>query len=151
MKLSRFLVALLLASLLPGAAPAQISGSGSGSGSGGDDPFARYLFPPDRVMAHSLEIGLEDAQKTAIRNEVQKVQGRFLDSQFELQGESEKMVRLLQEKTIDEGRVLAQVDRILALEKEIKKTQVALLVRIRNILTPSQQAKLSEIQRVGGK
>jgi Spy/CpxP family protein refolding chaperone len=121
------------------------------SDAGGDDPFAAYLFAPDRVMAHSLDIHLEDAQKTAIRNEVQKVQSRFLDAQFELQGESEKMVKLLQEPTVDETKVLAEVDRVLVLEKEIKKTQIALLVRIRNILTPPQRARLAEIQKSGGK
>ena len=117
----------------------------------GDDPFSRFLFAPDRVMSHSLEIGLQDAQKTAIRNEVQKVQSKFLDSQFELQGESEKMVRLLQEGTVDEAKALAQADRILTLEREIKRTQISLLVRIKNILTPAQQAKLVEIQSAGGK
>ena len=116
-----------------------------------EDPFAAYLFPPDRVMSHSLELGLDDAQKGAIKTEVQRVQNRFTDLQFELQGESEKMVRLLQEKPVDETKVLAEVDRILAFEKEIKKMQIALLVRIKNILTPAQQAKLSEIQKAGGK
>jgi Spy/CpxP family protein refolding chaperone len=137
-----FLLALL--ALLPAAASAQ-------TGAGSDDPFARYLFPPDRIMSHSLEIGLEDAQKTAIRNEVQKAQPKFLDVQFELQGEAEKMTRLLQEKPVDEMKVLAQVDRILALEKEIKKTQISLLVRIKNVLTPAQQARLAEIQKTGTK
>ena len=135
---------LLLLALLPAAASAQ-------AGGGGDDPFARYLFPPDRIMSHSLDIGLEDAQKTAIRNEVQKAQPKFTDAQFELQAEGEKMIRLLQEKPVDETRVLAQVDRILALEKEIKKTQISLLVRIKNILTPAQQARLAEFQKAGGK
>ena len=119
------------------------------AGGGGDDPFARYLFPPDRIMSHGLEIGLEDAQKTAIRNEVQKAQPKFTDAQFELQTEGEKMIRLLQEKPVDETRVLAQVDRILALEKEIKKTQITLLVRIKNVLTPAQQAKLAETAKPG--
>lgn len=138
------LTALFLLALLPAAASAQ-------AGAGGDDPFARYLFPPDRIMGHGLEIGLEDAQKIAIRNEVQKVQPKFTDAQFEMQGESEKMIRLLQEKPVDETKVLAQVDRILALEKEIKKAQISLLIRLKNILTPAQQAKLAEIQKAGGK
>jgi Spy/CpxP family protein refolding chaperone len=140
----RNLAAMFLLALLPAAASAQ-------AGGGGDDPFARYLFPPDRIMSHSLEIGLEDAQKTAIRNEVQKAQPKFTDAQFELQAEGEKMIRLLQEKPVDETRVLAEVDRILALEKEIKKTQITLLVRIKNVLTPAQQAKLAEFQKAGGK
>ena len=134
----KLLTALLLATLLSATASAETPG---------DDPFARYLFPPDQVIAHSLDIGLENSQKTAIKNEIQKVQSRFLDAQFELKTESEKMVRLLQEKTVDESRVLAQVDRILALEKDIKKSQVSLLVRIKNILTPAQQSKLAELPR----
>ncbi len=138
----KLLTALLLAAFLSASASAEVPG---------DDPFARYLFPPDQVMAHSLDIGLENSQKTAIKNEIQKVQSRFLDNQFELKTESEKMVRLLQEPTVDEARVLTQVDRILALEKDIKKTQVSLLIRIKNILTPAQQSKLAEIQRAGGK
>jgi len=112
-----------------------------------DDPFARYLYPPDRVMSHAMEIGLEDAQKTSIKIEVQKAQSKFLDLQFEMQGESEKMVRLLQEKPVNETSVLAEVDRILGLEKEIKKAQISLLVRIKNTLTPAQQAKLSDLPR----
>lgn len=140
----KILRGLGLALLLRGVALAQGSPAPS-------DPFAEYLYPPDRVMGHSLELGLDDAQKASIKNEVQKVQSRFTDLQFELQGESERMVRLLQEKPVDETKVLAEVDRILALEKDIKKMQVSLLVRIKNVLTPAQQAKLAEIQRAGGK
>ena len=113
-----------------------------------DDPFAAYLFPPDRVMSHSLELGLDDAQKAAIKVEVRKAQ-KFTDIQFELQGESEKIIQLLQEQLVDETKVLAEVDRILALEKDIKKMQISLLVRIKNILTPAQQSKLSKIQKAG--
>ena len=111
-----------------------------------EDPFVRYLFPPDRVIGHGLELALTDAQKVAVRNEVQKAQGKFVDLQFELQGESGKMARLLQEQPVDEAKVLGEVDRILALEKEIKRIQISLLVRIKNVLTPAQQAKLLELQ-----
>jgi len=141
-----FIAAISLATARPAAADKE-----AGPGGGADDPFAQYLYPPDRVMAHAMDIGLDDTQKTSIRNEVQKVQGKFLDLQFEMQGEAEKMVRLLQEKTIDEAKVLAQVDRILALEKEIKKTQIGLLVRIRNLLTPAQRARLTEFQKSQGR
>jgi Spy/CpxP family protein refolding chaperone len=116
-----------------------------------DDPFAEYFYPPERVMANALEIGLDDAQKSAIKSEVQKVQGKFLDLQFEMQGESEKLVRLLKERPVDETKVLGEVDRILALEKEIKRTQVSLLVRIRNLLTPAQQDKLTQLQKTASK
>ena len=124
-----------------------ISSAGAETPSPGEDPLARYLFPPERVMGHAQEIGLDDAQRIAIRKEVQKAQSKFLDLQFDLQTETEKMTRLLQEKPVDEAKVLAQVDRILALEKDVKKTQIGLLVRIKNQLTASQQAKLAEFRK----
>jgi Spy/CpxP family protein refolding chaperone len=117
----------------------------------GDDPLARHLFPPERVMGRAQEIGLDDTQRTAIRREVQKAQSKFLDLQFDLQTEMETMVRLVKENKVDEPRVLAQLDRVLALEKEIKKTQISLLVRIKNALTPAQQARLAEMPREPGK
>lgn len=140
----RTTVILLLFALSMPAAAAE-------SPSPGDDPLARHLFPPERVMGHAQEIGLDDAQRTAIRKEVQKAQSKFLDLQFDIQTEMETMVRLVKENKVDEPKVLAQLDKVLALEKEIKKAQISLLVRIKNILTPAQQAKLSEMPREPGK
>jgi Spy/CpxP family protein refolding chaperone len=116
-----------------------------------DDPLARFLFPPDKVLGHAQEIGLDDAQRKTIRSELQKAQSRFLDFQFEMQPETEKMVQLLQEKPVDEAKVLAQADRVMSLEREVKKTQLTLLIRIKNVLTPAQQAKVSELQKAEGK
>ena len=138
--MKRSLAALCLAvSLLPSASGEAPSGEG--------DPLGRFLFAPDKVLGHAQEIGLEEAQRKAIRNEVQKAQSKFLDFQFDLQSETERMTLLLREKPVDEAKVLGQVDRILALEKEIKKTQISLLVRIKNLLTAAQQAKLTELQK----
>src|SRR5271169_6710035 len=44
---------------------------------------------------------------------------------------------------MDEQQALAQLEKVLAAEREIKREQVTLLVCIKNILTPDQQAKLS--------
>jgi Spy/CpxP family protein refolding chaperone len=136
-------ILLLLALSIPAAA--------AESPSPGDDPLARHLFPPERVMGHAQEIGLDDTQRTAIRKEVQKAQSKFLDLQFDIQTEMETLVRLVKENRVDEPRVLGQLDKVLALEKEIKKTQISLLVRIKNILTPAQQARLSEMPRDPGR
>ena len=115
----------------------------------GDDPFGRFLFAPDRVMGHASEIGLDDSQRGTIRAEIQKAQPKFLDLQFDIQAEMEKMKNLVSEKRVDESKVLGQLDRVLALEKDIKRTQIALLVRIKNALTSAQQAKLEEIAKNG--
>jgi Spy/CpxP family protein refolding chaperone len=117
----------------------------------GDDPLARFVFPPEKVLGHAQEIGLDDGQRRSIKAELQKAQARFLDLQFEMQPEAEKMAQLLQEKPADEAKVLAQADKVMALEREVKRTHLALLIRIRNLLTPAQQAKMGELQRAEGK
>jgi len=112
-----------------------------------DDPLARYLVPPDLIMAHSQELNLLEKQRAAIKAEVQKAQSKFIDLQWDMKEESEKMVRLLQQTPADEARILEQADKVMSMEREIKKTQLSLLIRIRNTLTSEQVAKLDEIRR----
>jgi len=97
-------------------------------------------------MQHQSEIGLQDSQRATLTSAIQQAQGKFMDTQWKMSAESEKMTRLLQGTQVDEAQVLAEVDRILDLEREIKKAQISLMVRIKNTLTPQQQAKLSEIR-----
>ena len=114
--------------------------------SGGPDDWGRNFFPPELVMQHQTEIGLQDAQRAALTSAIQQAQGKFMDMQWKLSAEGEKMGRLLQSAQVDEAQVLEEVDRILALEREIKKAQISLMVRIKNTLTAAQQSKLAEIR-----
>jgi Spy/CpxP family protein refolding chaperone len=114
-----------------------------------DDPIAQNLFPPELIMKHGGEIGLDAQQRGAIKEAVQQAQSKFLDAQWEMQEESGKMVRLLQARPVDEKAVLAEIDRILDFERQIKRAQISLLVRLKNLLTPAQQARLAELRRAG--
>jgi Spy/CpxP family protein refolding chaperone len=115
-----------------------------GPGPGADD-WGRNFFPPELVMRWQSEIGLQDAQRTSLTSALQQAQAKFMDLQWKLSAEGEKMGRLLQGTQVDETKVLEEVDRILALEREIKRTQISLMVRIKNTLTAEQQAKLSKL------
>jgi len=111
-----------------------------------DDPLAQTLFEPELVMKFRQEINLDDNQYRAIKDAIQKAQTRFLDLQWDMQSEQQKLVQLLKAQPIDEGTALLQVDRLLNQEREVKKTQLSLLIRIKNILSISQQAKLNELR-----
>jgi Spy/CpxP family protein refolding chaperone len=113
----------------------------------GDDPIAQNLFPPELVMQYRQEIGLDEGQAKVMKDAIQKAQTRFLDMQWDMQSEAEKLVLLLKARPVDENAVLAQVDQVLNREREIKKAQISLLVRIKNLLTDSQQNKLMELRR----
>jgi Spy/CpxP family protein refolding chaperone len=111
------------------------------------DPIAQELFPPELVMQYHQEIDLSEGQSRAIRDEIQKAQAKFVDMQWDLQSETEKLVVLLKARPANEAAVLAQVDKVLDRERAIKKTQMSLLLRIRNLLTDAQQSKLMELRR----
>ena len=113
----------------------------------GKDPLAQHVFAPDLVMRHASEIGLDEKQRAALKDAVVKMQSRFLDLQWDMQAESEKLARLLQAAPVDETAVLAQADKVMALERDVKKTHLALLVRIKNLLTAAQREKLEELRR----
>ena len=117
-----------------------------GPGPGGPDDFGRNFFPPELVMQHQSEIGLQDSQRVALTSAIQETQAKVMGTQWKLSAEAEKMGRLLQSTKVDEAQVLEEVDRILALEREIKRGQISLMVRVKNTLTPAQQAKLAEIR-----
>jgi Spy/CpxP family protein refolding chaperone len=111
-----------------------------------DDPIAQNLFPPELVMNHQNEIGLREEQRASIRSEIQKAQLKFVDLQWRLQDESEKMVLLLRQRLVDESKVLSQAEAVMNLEREIKKTHLSLLIRIKNSLSEEQQARLSALR-----
>lgn len=112
----------------------------------GDDPFSRYFFPPELVMAHQQEIALTDRQRVAIQDSMKEAQSKFVDMQFKMTALVETLQQLLRPAAVDEAKVLDQVDRVLSLERDIKRAQVTLMIRIKNQLTESQQATLTKLR-----
>ncbi|MEK6322788.1 MAG: periplasmic heavy metal sensor [Acidobacteriota bacterium] len=113
----------------------------------GPDPIAQNLFPPDLVMHHRQALGLTDDQRAVIKEEMMKAAARFHDLQWQMQDEMETMAALTKGANVDEQKVLAELDKILAIEREVKRTQLTLSIRIKNKLTSEQQAQILEIQR----
>jgi len=116
----------------------------------GGDPIARLLYPPEALLGHAQELGLDDAQKKAIRSEVLTAQKQFLDAQLNMQEASEELQRRLQERPVDEAKALAAADQVMGFERTIKHTHLSLLIRLKNRLTPAQLAKMAEIQKRSG-
>ena len=144
MRAMTFGLALVLATAV--AAPAQ-GNRPPGGGAPSPDPIGRLLFPPELVMQHQEEIGLSDAQRAAIQKELVAAQAKFTDMQWRMTGDMEKLARLLAAGPVDETKALEQLDRVLSAEREVKRTQIGLLVRIKNVLTPAQQAKLMQLRQ----
>src|SRR5713226_1435004 len=116
------------------------------------DPIGQSFFAPELVIQHQEAIGLSAEQKEYLKTEIRQAQLKFTELQWKLQDEMEKLIALAKQPHVDEQQVLAQLERLLAAEREIKREQVTLLVRIKNKLTAEQQGKLLEIRsRPGNK
>jgi Spy/CpxP family protein refolding chaperone len=111
------------------------------------DPIGGKLFPPELIMTHQAELGIDEHQRDAILKELERVQAQFPRLQWQLQAATEQLSSLLDAAKIDETKALAQAGEVMKLEIEIKKTHLGMLIRIRNLLTDAQRVKLLEIKR----
>ena len=110
-----------------------------------EDPLRDVLFPPEAVMQHQQAVGLSEEQKNSLKIEVRQAQLKFTELQWTLQDEMERLVSLLKQSKVDEKQAASQLDKVLGAEREIKRAQLMLLIRIKNNLTSAQQAQLREL------
>lgn len=110
------------------------------------DPLAHLMFPPDMIMNHARQLNLTDEQKTFMRSEVQKTMASFQDLQWKLQDQMELLQETMKSTSVNEQQALAQLDKVLDLEREIKRLHIGLAVRLKNRLTPEQQDQLHKMR-----
>jgi Spy/CpxP family protein refolding chaperone len=133
---------LLLASLLP-------LGAASGDDSHAD-PLAGAFFPPELIVQAHDQIGMSQEQLEAFRAQVQKAQPRSDELRQRLESETAALAALAKQERVDEPALMAQLDKVLDAERDLKHLHMGLLATIKNLLTPDQQTKLREITKDGG-
>jgi Spy/CpxP family protein refolding chaperone len=111
-----------------------------------NDPIAERIFPPELIMKYQKAIQLTETQKNALIAEVKRAQGRIVDVQWDMQRAMEPLVESLGKDKPDEQQVLAQLDKVLAAERDFKRVQLTLAVRLKGILTPEQERMLLEMR-----
>jgi len=113
----------------------------------GEDPLAHLFFAPELVLQHAQDIGLKPEQRTLIINLIKEAQGDLLELQVAMGDRSRRLMQELSTATeVNENAALAMVDSVLATERDIKRRQMRLLIRIRNSLTKEQHDKLHELR-----
>ncbi|HWE01387.1 MAG TPA: periplasmic heavy metal sensor [Tepidisphaeraceae bacterium] len=104
------------------------------------------LVPPEVIMQHADELGIDDAQKEAIHAEFEKAKERFPDLQQNLQKEVAALTEMMSQQSIDQKKAVGQLDKVLDAEREIKRAHLTLVLAIREKLKPEQLKKLSELR-----
>ncbi len=109
-------------------------------------PVESKLFAPELVMEHQAAIGVTPAQRDAILKEIEHGQTEMLHLQWDLNGDKEKLVSVLDADKIDEAKATAAASRVMDDENRIKSTHLSMLVHVKNALSPDQQHKLRELR-----
>ena len=63
-----------------------------------------------------------------------------------MQAAVEELVKQLDAPRVDEGRALAQADKVMGFERDVKRAHLGTLIRIKNVLTDAQRAKLATLR-----
>ena len=112
-----------------------------------DDPLADDMFPPEMIMQHQRELALTDAQKTFMLSEMQRTSTRFNELQWQLQDAMEALHESMKGSQVNEQQALAQLNKVLDAEREIKTLHMGMAIRIKNQLTADQQMKLQTMKQ----
>lgn len=112
-----------------------------------DDPLKDSIFPPEMIMQHQRELQLTEDQKAFMRGEIQRTTTRYNELQWQLQDQVEALAETVKGNTVNEQLALAQLDKVLDSEREIKRLHMEMAIRIKNKLTPDQQMKLQSFRQ----
>ena len=110
------------------------------------DPMHDVMFPPDMILGHARQLNLTEDQKAYMRAEVQKTTTSFNELQWNLQDQMELLHEMMKAPSVVEEQVLGQLNRVLDIEREIKRLHFGLAVRLKNRLTPAQQDQLQKLR-----
>ena len=111
------------------------------------DPIKKLLYPPDLIMSHRSELNLDKQQENTIREELRETQSVVFDLRWQMKDESGRLAEMLQATPINEAAVLNQADKVMGLEQQVKRTHLAMLVRLKNMMNDTQRAQLMEYRQ----
>jgi len=111
------------------------------------DSIAEALYPPDLLLNHARDIGLDEPQRHSIETQWREHRRVVFTMQRTLQQRVADLGEILRRDPPDEHEAMTQLDQVLDAERQIKRFQLSFFISIRNRLTPEQRARASEIRR----
>ena len=109
------------------------------------DVFKGKLFAPNIILENRDALQLSKEQFTAIRAAVVEVQSGVVEQEWDIQEAYQALMLELDKSPIDEDKVLEHASKALLAENQVKKKQMAMLVRLKNLLTADQISHLESV------
>ena len=110
-----------------------------------DDVFKGKLFAPDVILQQQAELNLTKEQFTGIRAAVVEVQSGVAEHEWDMREAYQALMLELDKTPVSEAEVLKYATTALLAENQVKKKQMAMLVKVKNLLTAEQVAYLESV------
>ena len=109
------------------------------------DVFKGKLFAPNIILEQQAELHLTKQQFTEIRAAVVEVQSGVAEHEWDMREAYQALMLELDKVPVDEVEVLKHANKALLAENQVKKRQMAMLVRLKNLLNAEQIAYLEAL------
>ena len=104
------------------------------------------LVAPELILQYKERLKLSQSQQDAIQATVEKAKAKLPALQGQQKTENQALRDKLQSSVSDEKAVLGQLDKVIVQERNIRRLQLALLIRVYNQLNAQQQADVQKIK-----
>jgi Spy/CpxP family protein refolding chaperone len=132
------LTAALAMMILPATAMAQ---QGPGHGEKGQGHFTS----PRHLMRIADDLELRDEQREAIGDILEENRSEIRPLRQEMRQESTTLREMMDDDSVSRQQVFEQLDKVLALEAQVKQKRTAMLLDVRDILDQDQREKAREL------
>jgi len=105
-------------------------------------PLEDHLFKPADILDRQAALSLTPAQRDDIVSDVRRTQAELVDVDARLRAQHERLGQLLEGTHVDAAEAARVAAELVRAEGQVKTLHLGLLVRIKNRLTPEQQAQL---------
>ncbi len=109
------------------------------------DVFKGKLFAPNIILENQVELDLTKQQFTEIRAAVVEVQAGIAEYEWDMREAYQALMIELDKVPVDETEILKHANVALLAENQVKKKQMVMLVRLKNLLTAEQIAYLESV------
>ena len=110
-----------------------------------EDVFKGKLFAPNIILEQQGALNLTKEQYTEIRAAVVEVQTGVAEHEWDMREAYQALMLELDQAPIDSAAVMKYVNTALLAENQVKKKQVAMLVKLKNLLTGEQIEYLESV------
>jgi Spy/CpxP family protein refolding chaperone len=157
--LFQILAGALLVAVTTGAEPMPPPAGGSGAEKAGPamkcecqkgwhhgEMMGCNFFCPELVMRYQKELALTPDQQATMKKEMMDHAAHLTDLRWQQSTEKGVLADLLKQAKPDKEAILAQEGKVLKIGDDFKLSNLAVLVDIKNALTPEQQTMMGELQ-----